>query len=102
MKMIIEQRISPMHLSRQAMVYVRQSSPDQVRNNTESRRVQWGMRERAIELGWQNPVVIEEDLGLSAGGYIDRPGFQHLLTKVANRSVGIIFCLDASRLSRNS
>ena len=50
----------------------------------------------------RKPRVIDDDLGLSASGYVDRPGFQELLTRVAMREVGIILCLDASRLSRNS
>jgi DNA invertase Pin-like site-specific DNA recombinase len=102
MKALVEQRITPEHLARRAIVYVRQSSPDQVRNYTESRRVQIGLRDKAIELGWSSPTVVEEDLGLSAGGYTERPGFQHMLAQVAMRAVGIILCIDASRLSRNS
>ena len=99
---IDELRVTPEHLARQAIVYVRQSSPDQVRNYTESRRVQIGLRDKAIAMGWNNPSVVEEDLGLSAGGYTERPGFQNMLTQVAIRTVGIILCIDASRLSRNS
>jgi DNA invertase Pin-like site-specific DNA recombinase len=102
MRALVEQRITRQHLERRAVVYVRQSSPDQVRNYTESRRVQLGLRDRAIAMGWRCPVVIEDDLGLSAGGFTDRPGFQHLLAQVAMRAVGIILCIDASRLSRNS
>lgn len=102
MKMISEHRVTPEHLSRKAIVYVRQSSPDQVRNYTESKRVQIGLREKAIELGWKRPTVVEEDLGLSAGGYTERPGFKNMLAQVAMRLVGIILCIDASRLSRNS
>jgi len=102
MKALVEHRITRQHLDRRAVVYVRQSSPDQVRNYTESRRVQLGLRDRAIAMGWRSPVVIEDDLGLSAGGFTERPGFQHLLAQVAMRAVGIILCIDASRLSRNS
>lgn len=97
-----DQRISTEHLSRSALIYVRQSSPGQVRGNPESTRVQLGLCEKAVALGWRTPRVIEDDLGLSAAGYVDRPGFQELLTRVAMREVGIILCLDASRLSRNS
>ena len=99
---IDSQRITTAHLERRALIYVRQSSPDQVRNCTESRRVQLGLRDRAIAFGWNSPTVIEEDLGLSAAGYTDRPGFQKILALIAMRDVGIIFCIDASRLSRNS
>ncbi len=102
MKALVEQRVTRQHLDRKAVVYVRQSSPDQVRNYTESRRVQLGLRDRAIALGWRCPFVVEDDLGLSAGGFTERPGFQHLLAQVAIRAVGIILCIDVFRLSRNS
>ncbi|MDI7268692.1 MAG: recombinase family protein [Myxococcota bacterium] len=95
-------RIAPAHHARQAIVYVRQSSAEQVHLNVESTRMQIGLREKAIALGWRHPTVISDDLGLSAGGYVDRPGFQRLPAQVAARQVGIILCLDASRLSRNS
>ncbi len=94
--------ITDEHRARQAVVYVRQSSPEQVRDNVESTRLQRDLRDKAIELGWPQPTVLDEDLGISAGGYADRPGFQDLLTRVALRQVGIIICVDASRLSRNS
>ena len=95
-------RICPEHLSRAAIVYVRQSSPGQVQNNSESTRVQLGLCEKALGLGWRTSRVIQDDLGLSASGYVDRPGFQELLTRVTMREIGIILCVDASRLSRNS
>ncbi len=95
-------RISATHRSRHALVYVRQSSPGQVRSNTESTRIQLDLRQRAIELGWSQPIVVDDDLGLSASGFAERPGFQQLLARVAMREVGIILCVDASRLSRNS
>jgi DNA invertase Pin-like site-specific DNA recombinase len=97
-----EHRILTQHLARRALVYIRQSSPGQVRANVESTRVQLGLRERAISFGWNNPLVIDDDLGISASGYADRPGFQRMLAQVALREVGIILCVDASRLSRNS
>lgn len=97
-----DHRILPEHLSRSAVVYVRQSSPDQVRSHQESTRIQLGLSEKAVALGWRSPRVIQDDLGVSATGYVDRPGFQELLARVATREVGIIFCVDASRLSRNS
>ncbi len=97
-----DHRIGADHLSRTALVYVRQSSPGQVSRNTESARVQLGLCEKAVALGWRSPRAIQDDLGISASGYVDRPGFRELLTRVAMREVGIILCLDASRLSRNS
>ena len=83
------------HLARQAVVYVRQSTHEQVLCNVESTRLQLDLREKAIALGWREPLVIDGDLGVSAGGYAERPGFQELLTRVATRQVGIIICIDA-------
>ncbi len=97
-----DSRITPDHLSRGAIVYVRQSSTAQVNENVESTRVQLNLREKAITLGWRDPRVIDDDLGVSAGGFADRPGFRELLTRVTMRQVGLILCVDASRLSRNS
>ena len=102
MKWDRDQRVTSEHLSRSAVVYVRQSSVAQVNENVESTRAQLGLREKAIALGWSDPAVIDDDLGISAGGYADRPGFQELLAGVAMRKVGIILCVDASRLSRNT
>lgn len=97
-----QHRIAERHLERNALVYVRQSDPRQVRENTESTTLQRGLRERAIELGWPMPKLIEDDLGITASGFADRPGFQWMLAQVTLRKVGIIFCIEASRLSRNS
>ncbi len=95
-------RISKGHLERGAIVYVRQSDPQQVREHTESTQLQRGLREKAIAMGWPIPRVIEDDLGITASGFAERPGFQWMLTQVTMRKVGIIFCIEASRLSRNS
>jgi DNA invertase Pin-like site-specific DNA recombinase len=100
--MMREHGITADHLARGAVVYVRQSSPEQVRDNMESTRIQLALREKAIALGWPDPVVIDNDLGISASGFADRPGFNSLLAMVTTKAVGIIICIDASRLSRNS
>jgi len=97
-----QHRIAPRHLERSAIVYVRQSDPQQVREHTESTRLQRGLREKAISLGWSNPTLVEDDQGITASGFADRPGFQWLLTQVTLRKAGIILCIEASRLSRNS
>lgn len=97
-----QHRISRRHLQRAAFVYVRQSKLAQVRDHPESTSLQRGLQERAIELGWSRPIVVEDDLGITAGGFVARPGFQRLLTEVTMRKVGIVICMDASRLSRNS
>jgi DNA invertase Pin-like site-specific DNA recombinase len=95
-------RITPQHLQRTAIVYVRQSSPEQVRSHAESTRIQVGLRDQAVAFGWPTPVTIVDDLGVSAAGFAHRPGFQHLVTEVSLGHVGIILCFEASRLSRNS
>ena len=97
-----QHRIAKRHLDRSAIVYVRQSDPHQVRVHTESTRLQRGLREKALDLGWIKPKVIEDDLGITASGFADRPGFQWMLTQITQRKIGIILCMDASRLSRNS
>jgi DNA invertase Pin-like site-specific DNA recombinase len=97
-----DHRVTPEHRSRTALVYVRQSCDKQVRSNVESTRIQVGLREQAIALGWSQPVVIDDDLGISAAGFAHRPGFQELITRITMKQAGIILCFDASRLSRNS
>ena len=71
-------KITPEHLSRGAVVYVRQSTTYQVINNLESQRRQYGLADRARELGWNEVRVIDDDLGRSGGG-TERPGFEKLL-----------------------
>jgi len=95
-------RITADHLKRGAIVYVRQSSPEQVRHHAESTRIQVGLREKAVAFGWRDPVLILDDLGVSAGGFAHRAGFQHMTAEVSLGHVGIIVCFEASRLSRNS
>jgi len=97
-----DQRVTPGHRKRPALVYVRQSCEKQVRTNVESTRVQVDLREKAIALGWSQPVVIDDDLGISAAGFAERPGFKDLIARVTMKQAGIILCFDASRLSRNS
>ena len=97
-----DHRVTPGHRARAALVYVRQSSERQVQVHTESTRLQRGLREKAIALGWSQPVVIDDDLGISAAGFAHRPGFKDLISRVTMKEAGIILCFDASRLSRNS
>ena len=88
-------------LRRRGIVYVRQSSPGQVVHNQESQRRQYGLADHARELGFQDVVVIDEDLGRSGSGLIERPGFQRLVAEVCTGEVGAVFCIEASRLARN-
>jgi DNA invertase Pin-like site-specific DNA recombinase len=88
-------------LSRRAIVYVRQSSPGQVIHNQESKRRQYGLVDRARDLGFREVVVIDDDLGRTGSGLVERPGFQRLVGEVCTGEVGAIFCIEASRLARN-
>ena len=94
-------KINADHLARKAIVYLRQSTPSQVKHNTESQRLQYALADRATELGFNQVEVIDKDLGASASsGSRERPGFQQLLTSVAVGDVGIILSRELSRLSR--
>ncbi len=90
-------RITADHMKRAAIVYVRRSSPEQVRSHAESTRIQVGLREKAVAFGWGHPVTILDDLGVSAAGFARRAGFQHMVAEVSLGHVGIILCFEASR-----
>jgi excisionase family DNA binding protein len=92
--------ITPDHLTRSAIVYVRQSTIYQVTNNIESGRRQYSLVERARQLGWNDVQVIDDDLGRSGSG-IARPGFEKLLAAICERRVGAVLSIEASRLARN-
>ncbi len=94
-------KITPDHLGRSAVVYVRQSTMTQVLENTESQRRQYDLAEAARALGFASVDVIDDDLGRSGSGSVDRPGFQKLVASVCAGSVGAVFCIEASRLARN-
>src|SRR5277367_1634760 len=93
-------KITAEHLSGGAFVYIRQSTADQLKHNQESRRRQYGLAERARQLGWSSVEVIDDDLGRSGGG-ITRPGFEKLLAAICERRVGAVLSIEASRLARN-
>ena len=93
-------KITPDHLARSAYLYVRQSTSDQLANNPESRRRQYALATRARALGWQDVVVIDDDLGRSGGGTA-RPGFERLLTAICTGGAGAVLAIEASRLARN-
>src|SRR3979411_1113556 len=95
-----DNKIAPEHLARSAIVYIRQSSPQQVANNLESQRRQYGLVERGHQLGWSDVQVIDDDLGRSGGG-IARPGFEKLLAAICEGRVGAVLSIEASRLARN-
>src|ERR1700760_504849 len=94
-------RIKPEHLACKAIVYLRQSSEKQVRQNTESQLLQYAVAERVRALGWKQVEIITSDLGLSAGiASAQREGFERVLSWVALGEVGIVGSREVSRLSR--
>jgi DNA invertase Pin-like site-specific DNA recombinase len=93
-------KITSEHLQRNACVYVRQSTPDQLVHNLESQRRQYGLADRAKQLGWTTVEIIDDDLGRSGGG-IARPGFERLLAAICDGRVGAVLAIEASRLARN-
>ncbi len=94
--------ITPDHLARQAIIYVRQSTPHQVLSNLESRRLQLALQQRARECGWDeaNIEVIDEG-GITASTKEGRHGFNTIAARVTLGQVGILFAYDVSRMSRN-
>ena len=98
------QHVTAHHLTRLACLYVRQSTLQQVIENTESTSRQYALRERARALGWPDEriVVIDQDLGHSGASTADRLGFQRLVADVGLGHVGLVLGLEVSRLARNS
>ena len=100
-ELIYSPKIRPEHLARRAIVYLRQSSEKQVRQNLESQRLQYEVAERIRALGWKQVEIIDSDLGSSASmGSARREGFERVLSAVALGEVGIVGSREASRLSR--
>ena len=96
-------KLKSWHLDRSAVVYVRQSTPQQVLEHQESTARQYALTDRAVDLGWSRPQVrvIDDDLGKSGQSIEGRPGFQRLLAEVALDRVGLILGLEMSRLARS-
>lgn len=94
-------KISAEHLARKAVVYVRQSTPSQVRHNTESTRLQYALAQKARDLGFPRVEVIDDDLARTASGVVDRHGFNELVGAVCTSEVGAVFCVEDARLARN-
>lgn len=88
-------------LERRAIVYVRQSTMMQAQVNLESQKLQYELAELARTYGFTDIVTIDDDLGRSASGTVDRPGFRNLVGQICEGVVGAVFCLEASRLARN-
>ena len=99
----LSSKVSPRHLERWALVYVRQSTAQQLVRNQESTRLQYALRERALALGWEagRISVIDDDLGKSASSVEGRPGFQRLVAEVGLDHVGVILGIEMSRFARS-
>lgn len=97
-------KIQPQHWERLAIVYVRQSSPQQVLEHRESAALQYDLKRRAVALGWspERVVVIDEDQGQSAKWVEGRLGFQRLLAEVGLDHVGLVLGIEMSRLARSN
>src|SRR5580765_9010800 len=97
-------KVTATHLSRRALLYIRQSSLKQVIHNTESAIRQYDLRGKAISLGWgaDQITVIDIDQGHSGASAADREGFQHLVAEVSLGRAGIVLGLEVSRLARNN
>src|SRR5215470_6284974 len=101
--MSISELITPFHLERQALIYIRQSSPHQVLTNQESRRLQYALRQRALECGWPADAikVIDADQSRTARTTQGREGLKEIVARVTLDQVGIIFSYDVTRMARN-
>lgn len=101
---ISDERLTTAHRAKLAYVYVRQSSVNQVRQHQESTELQYRLVDRAIDLGWprERVQVIDEDLGKSGAGSVERHGFQKLIAEIGLGNAGLVISLDASRLARNN
>ncbi|MBF6558362.1 MAG: recombinase family protein [Acidimicrobiales bacterium] len=101
---LVSPKIGPVHLGRDAYVYVRQSTLTQLREHTESLMRQYELRERAVALGWDahQVRVIDADLGRSGAEATAREGFKELVADVGLGRVGIVFGIEVSRLARNN
>ena len=101
---VADERVTTAHRAKLAYVYVRQSSLNQVRQHQESTQLQYRLVDRTIALGWphERVQVIDEDLGKSGAGSMERHGFQKLIAEIGLGNAGLVVSLDASRLARNN
>ena len=86
----MSEKIKPVHLSRKAILYIRQSSQFQVNYYQESKKLQYGMKARLKQLGWQDIEVIDDDLGISASGTEERCGFERMVAQVCMGKIGTV------------
>lgn len=99
---MMHEKISPHHLQRKAILYVRQSSAHQVLHNRESSALQYAMRGRLAALGWSRIETVDDDLGRSAAGTVARAGFDRMVAEVCLGKVGAVAAREVSRFARNS
>jgi DNA invertase Pin-like site-specific DNA recombinase len=98
----MSEKIKPTHLSKKAIIYIRQSSLFQVNHYQESKKLQYGMKTRISQMGWQDIEVIDDDLGISASGTDDRCGFERMVAQVCMGKIGAVAARELSRFARNS
>jgi len=101
--MTTSELITPAHLAHKALIYIRQSTPQQVLTNQESLRLQYALRLRAMELGWRSEdiEIIDSDLGQTAAVSQNRAGFKEVVSRVTLGEVGLLLSSEVTRLSRN-
>jgi len=99
---MMSHKLTPVHLTRRGVVYVRQSSADQVKNCLESQKRQYALADEARKMGFADVEVIDEDLGRSGASAHGRSGFRRLVAAVSLKEVGAVFSAEASRLARNN
>jgi DNA invertase Pin-like site-specific DNA recombinase len=97
-------KITETHLSKPAYIYLRQSTPGQVRHHQQSTERQYGLRGKALQLGWTEASVrvLDRDLGLSGAHSAAREDFKTLVAEVSMGQVGAVFALEVSRLARSN
>jgi DNA invertase Pin-like site-specific DNA recombinase len=98
----MSEKLKAQHLSRKAILYVRQSSAYQVSHNLESQKLQYAMRERLTQLGWREIEVVDEDLRRSAARLVTRSRFERVVAEVCLGKVGAVAAREVSRFARNS
>lgn len=98
----MSEKIKAHHQERKAVLYIRQSSAHQVTHNQESRALQYAMKDRLKALGFERIDVIDEDLGRSAAGTVERSGFERMVAEVCMGEVGAVAAREVSRFARNS
>jgi DNA invertase Pin-like site-specific DNA recombinase len=97
-------KIQEHHRSKPAYIYLRQSTPSQVRHHQESTERQYALREKALELGWSKPLIrtLDRDLGKTGTAMAGRVDFKTLVADVSMGQVGAVFALEVSRLARSN